>query len=244
MLEAFLYGTVASSALLMGSMLALVWRTSRQTTGIVLAFASGTLISALAFELFPVAVRQGGMVQASLGLTLGAASFAIINWWLDRRLVPQTDEARKSDQSNRSERAFSLALLASVTLDGIPENLAMGAEIEAGASLALPFAIFASNFPEALIGAAFMQRSGQSRGMTIAIWSGATVVLAAMSVAGYAASGALSHDGRAWLLSFAGGAVLASLADTLMPEAFERGQPWNSLATAAGFVASFAIANG
>ena len=34
-------------------------------------------------------------------------------------------------------------------------------------------------------------------------------------------------------LAFAGGAVLASLADTLMPEAFEHGRPLNSMATAA-----------
>jgi len=41
---------------------------------------------------------------------------------------------------------------------------------------------------------------------------------------------------------FAGGAVLASLADTLMPEAFERGRPANALATAAGFVLAFVLA--
>jgi hypothetical protein len=37
------------------------------------------------------------------------------------------------------------------------------------------------------------------------------------------------------------GAVLASLADTLMPEAFEHGRPLNSMATAAGFLLSFIL---
>ena len=41
--------------------------------------------------------------------------------------------------------------------------------------------------------------------------------------------------------AFAGGAVLASLADTLMPEAFEHGRPLNSMATAAGFLVSFIL---
>ena len=36
--------------------------------------------------------------------------------------------------------------------------------------------------------------------------------------------------------------MLASLADTLMPEAFEHGKPWNSFATAAGFFLSFMLA--
>ncbi len=43
-------------------------------------------------------------------------------------------------------------------------------------------------------------------------------------------------------LAFAAGAVLASLADTLMPEAYERGGPAVALSTAAGFVLSFVLA--
>ena len=43
-------------------------------------------------------------------------------------------------------------------------------------------------------------------------------------------------------VAFAGGAVLASLADTLMPEAFEHGRPWNSFATATGFFLAFMLA--
>ncbi len=42
-------------------------------------------------------------------------------------------------------------------------------------------------------------------------------------------------------LAFAAGAVIASLADTLMPEAFEHGGPAVALSTAAGFVLSFSL---
>lgn len=35
------------------------------------------------------------------------------------------------------------------------------------------------------------------------------------------------------------GILLASLADTLMPEAFEHGRPLNSFATSAGFLLAF-----
>lgn len=44
------------------------------------------------------------------------------------------------------------------------------------------------------------------------------------------------------LLSFAGGAVLASLADTLMPDAYRQGGPLVAFATAAGFLLSFLVA--
>ena len=43
-------------------------------------------------------------------------------------------------------------------------------------------------------------------------------------------------------LAFAAGAVLASLADTLMPEAYENGGPSVALSTAAGFVLAFVLA--
>jgi len=43
-------------------------------------------------------------------------------------------------------------------------------------------------------------------------------------------------------LAFAGSAVLASLADTLMPDAYREGGKWVAFATAAGFLLSFLIA--
>ena len=45
----------------------------------------------------------------------------------------------------------------------------------------------------------------------------------------------------AMLLAFAAGAVIAALADTNMPEAFEHGGPAVALSTAAGFVLSFVL---
>ena len=50
-----------------------------------------------------------------------------------------------------------------------------------------------------------------------------------------------TEEHLAFPLAFAGGAVLASLADTLMPEAFERGRPLNSMATTGGFLLSFIL---
>ena len=43
-------------------------------------------------------------------------------------------------------------------------------------------------------------------------------------------------------LAFAAGAVIASLADTLMPEAFEGGGPSVAFATVAGFLVWFVLA--
>ena len=70
----------------------------------------------------------------------------------------------------------------------------------------------------------------------IGIWTVAAVLLSVAVVVGRVVADAMSPGTLAFALSFAGGAVLASLADTLMPEAFERGRPFNAMATAVGFL--------
>jgi len=87
-----------------------------------------------------------------------------------------------------------------------------------------------------------MRDADRSRGFVVAVWTVTTLVLALAVVVGRAALGGAADETLALLLAFAGGAVLASLADTLMPEAFEHGRPWNAFATVAGFFLSFILA--
>lgn len=245
MLASLYFGALASSALVVGSVLGVFWRPSHRLTGIFLAFASGTLIAALAFDLFPIAVELGGLLNSSIGLIVGAAVFVVTNQLVDKRLAPQAVSGHKAEQHDvlreGAKRTVGFALLASVTLDGVPENLALGVSMQTGATLTLLVAIFASNFPEALVGAIAMRNGGQSRLAIVLIWFATAVILTSMVVIGRLA-GNLPPNWHALMMSFAGGAVIASLADTLMPEAFERGRPLNSFATAAGFVLSFALA--
>jgi hypothetical protein len=51
-LTAVLFGLAASSALVIGAFVGARWSPPKQLTGVLLAFASGALISVLAFELF------------------------------------------------------------------------------------------------------------------------------------------------------------------------------------------------
>jgi ZIP family zinc transporter len=87
-----------------------------------------------------------------------------------------------------------------------------------------------------------MREAGMSGRSVMLTWIACAIVLAAAVVLGRGVAGVLSDQVLAVALAFAGGAVLASLADTLMPEAFEHGRPLNSFATAAGFFLSFVLA--
>jgi ZIP family zinc transporter len=228
--EAILFAVVASAALPLGAAIG-VWSPPRRAvTAALLGFASGALITAVAFELFEKAFDQGGAWRAGIAFFAGATAFIVVDGWLERRKERQ--RARGS--------IVGLALLAGVTLDGVPENLAMGVALLEGSAVALLVAIFASNLPEAIVGAEKM-RDDLGRGEILLVWSVTAVLLALAVVVGYAALEGVGEDTLSWPLGFAAGAVLASLADTLMPEAFGEGGPPVAYATALGFLASFLV---
>ena len=274
MWEAVLFGVLATSSLVAGGALGSYWEAPKRVTGVMLAFASGAMVSALAFELFPEAVELGGVGPAGGGLLAGAAVFVVVNTWLDSRVAP-AEEAQelaeaKDDVPDVEEEApgelagaalqqrekvqvaaasgVGLALLAASILDGVPENLALGVSLadqeSAGGSLALLAGIFAANFPEALVGAVAMRSQGRSVRATAGLWLATAVLLVPAVVIGRVALADADPGTLAFPLAFAGGAVLAALADTLMPEAFERGRPFNAFATCAGFFVAFVLAEG
>lgn len=259
MTQTVLFGAVASSALVIGALLGVRLDFPKRFLAVLLAFASGALITALAFELFEDAYEKGGIGRAAIGLFVGAAVFTALSALLDRWAQPgrgvPADEHRGSAKldtdaaaedrapSTTSTRgAAGLALLAAVTLDGVPENIALGVSLGEGTGgIALLAAIFVSNLPESLVGASSMRSQGQARKVIVGLWTACAVVLVFAVAVG---AGPLSRADPATIslpLAFAAGAVIASLADTLMPEAYENGGPAVALSTAAGFVLSFVL---
>jgi ZIP family zinc transporter len=282
MWEAVLFGVLACSSLAIGGVVGSYWDAPERVTGVILAFASGTMVSALAFELFPEAVELGGVAPAGWGLLAGAATFVVANTWLDSRVAPPEaaraeaerpgsdtpaeDEAAAAARGDAPDlppelagaalqqrekvkvaaaSGVGLALLAASILDGIPENLALGVSMagEHGGSLALLVGIFAANFPEALVGAVSLRSQGRSARATIGMWLATAALLVPAVPIGRVLLAGADPSTLAFPLSFAGGAVLAALADTLMPEAFERGRPFNAFATCAGFFVAFVLAD-
>ena len=242
MIEAVLYGLAASSALVIGAFVGTRWDPPKQVTGVLLAFASGALISALAFELFEEAFHLGGAWRSGAGLLAGAATFVVTDSLLDKHVAGDPGAEQREVAADGARSGVGWALLAAVTLDGVPENLALGVSLVEGASLTLLVAIFFSNLPESLVGAVAMRQENRSTREVMLVWLVCAALLTLAVIGGRAVAGSLGDSTLAVALAFAGGAVLASLADTLMPEAFEHGRPLNAFATAAGFFLSFVLA--
>lgn len=142
---------------MIGSAIGTRWNPPRMVTGVLLSFASGALISALAFELFEEAYHLGGAWRSGLGLLAGAAVFVTTDTLLDRHVARDSGPDEREVVSAGARGGVGWALLAAVTLDGVPENLALGVSLVEGASLTLLVAIFFSNLPESLVGAVAMK---------------------------------------------------------------------------------------
>ena len=254
--ESLLFGAIGSSALILGALAGGRGQLPKRVLAAMLAFAAGALITALAFELFEDSYEQGGIWRAAIGLLIGAVVFTLISHQLDRwaeghreedhgsEKLDQDAAAREASPSDASvSGSAGWALLAAVTLDGVPENVAMGVSLGEGTGgLALLAAIFASNFPEALVGSASMRAQGRSQSFIVGVWAVCALLLTLSVVFGAGPLSSADPETLSLPLAFAAGAVLASLADTLMPEAYEQGGPAVALSTAAGFVVSFVLA--
>ncbi|GAB4100027.1 zinc permease [Sinomonas halotolerans] len=259
MWTSLLFGAVASSALIIGALIGVRFELPKRVLAILLSFAAGALITALAFELFEDSYERGGIWRAALGLFLGAIVFTVLSALLDRWAQPgkrtapadefrgsaklDTDAAAQERPASKASArgAAGLALLAAVTLDGVPENVALGVSLGEGTGgLALLAAIFVSNLPEALVGAASMKERMSSPAI-VGLWAVCGVLLVAAVVLGAGPLSGADPETVSLPLAFAAGAVIASLADTLMPEAYEHGGPAVALSTAAGFVVSYSL---
>src|SRR5829696_8090445 len=97
MWEAVFFGVLACSSLAVGGVVGSYWDAPKRVTGVILAFASGTMVAALAFELSPEAVELGGVAPAGGGLLAGAATFVLANTWLDSRVAPPEEASELAE---------------------------------------------------------------------------------------------------------------------------------------------------
>jgi ZIP family zinc transporter len=238
-LEGALWGFVGGAALIVGALLAVVRDMSPRTVGRVMAFGSGVLISALAFDLTEEAFAAGGTVPTAVGLVLGAAVFVGGDELIGRREARERAASGTRDPGGGDPGAIALGAV----LDGIPESFVIGATVVSGGGVALPVvvAVFLSNIPESLSAAAGFKRHGWSTGRAIRLWALVTVVAALAAALGALVADGLSAEWFAGVTAFAAGAVLAMLADTMMPYAFNQAGRGVGFITVAGFGLAFLL---
>lgn len=238
MLEAAFWGFVGGAALLLGAALGLRLPVTQRQIGLVMAFGSGVLISALAFELTAEAFDRGGSDVVALGLAAGALTFFVGDLAVDRR----GGEHRKRSGGQQASGAGA-AIVVGAMLDGVPESVAIGVSLLGGegVGVAVVAAVFLSNVPESMSAATGLRAAGRSAAWIMRLWLGVALLTAAAAAIGYGVLGDASPDTVGVIQAFAAGAILTMLADTMMPEAFEQGGRITGLVTVLGFAVAFLL---
>ena len=242
MLIAGFWGLVAGGALLLGACIGYFVRLPARLIAAIMAFGAGVLLSAIAFELMDEAFEEAGMLPTAIGFVAGAVIYTGAN----RLLARWGAHKRKSSTEQPSEAdtgGSGAAIAVGALLDGIPESIVIGLSILSGSgvSVAMVVAVFISNVPEGLSSAAGMRKAGRSMAHVMVLWASLAVICGIASLAGYAVFGDFSLFVIASTTAVAAGAMLAMIADTMIPEAYEVRHDITGLYVVAGFLASFAL---
>jgi ZIP family zinc transporter len=237
--NAFAWGLFSGSSVLLGGILALRVRIGLRTLGLIMGFGSGVLLSAVAYELVAEAsLTADSRTAVALGLFVGCGTFVVGD-----ALVDRMGGGERKAIGARAASTSGLAIVLGIVLDGVPESVVIGLGLVGGGSVsaAMVAAVFLSNLPESIAATAGLVDSGWTRRRVLGLWTGVTLIAGLATLAGYALFENASPDAVAFVLAFAGGAILTMLADTMMPEAFEHGGKLVGVCTTVGFALAFAI---
>ena len=236
MSSAFLWGLIAASSLVVGGLIGSWLTLGKRTLGVIMAFGAGVLISAVAYELVFEAVQIATFTGfPTMGFFAGAFTFFVSDWLIGRLGGSQRKAIEATHQSN-----LVIPLVLAIVLDGVPESVVIGLGILEGGnvSMAMLVAVFISNLPESVASTTGMLSGGWSRTRILVLWLSIAVLSGVASAGGYSLFGGLSPHWLAFVLTFAGGAILMMLANTMIPEAYEHGGKLAGVFTVLGFATS------
>lgn len=242
-LSASFWGLLSGSALIFGAFIAYYFDVPRRVIAGIMAYGSGVLISALSFDLMDEAYRVGGIISAAFGFVAGAVVYTAAAQFLAVRGAKHRKRSGGLQASEADSEGSGTAIALGALLDGIPESIVIGLSVLRGGtvSFVVVAAIFLSNVPEGLSSAAGMKKAGRSAKYIFGVWIGIAVISSFASLSGYFLFEGLSPMVIAATTATAAGAILAMLADTMIPEAFEAAHDYAGLLTVFGFLTAFAL---
>ncbi len=144
-------------------------------------------------------------------------------------LTPEAHQPSMQDVQNvvrdaRHRGAVGFAIWLGSILDGIGESVVIGATA-VGAAVSFPLigAVFLANLPESMSSAVTLRRQGVDRVFIFLMWASLVIFAGICAAGGYVALLGAPSGGFSFVKAIAGGAMLAMIAQTMLPEAFEEG---------------------
>ncbi|MFN2138149.1 MAG: ZIP family metal transporter [Candidatus Promineifilaceae bacterium] len=240
MLNAIFWSALATGSLLIGMALAYRNLVNLRWTGLIMAFGVGAIIVAATYQLTlgPLLEVNGHFFIAGAGLFAGALTYYFADKWVDHM-----GGSDRGDFDGGQAAGSGTGILLGSLLDGVPESLVLGLSLVHAptVSLAFVFAVAIGNIPQGLGGTAGMLSGGWERARITRLWLAVCGLSIVSAVLGYWLATFLPAATGAAVDSFAAGALLVMLCDSMIPEAFEHAGNESGLLLVLGFATAVAI---
>jgi len=222
MLEAAIWGAVASLSLFIGSIIGLCLEVPAKINAYLMALGTGVLIGASAFDLLVESMETSGILLTSASFLGGALLFTLIEIFL----YIKGGTNRKRSTGNIAANS-GIAIFIGTLMDAIPESLIIGLSLIETNHVDILFivAIFISNFPEALSSTVGLKKDGYKKLRILFLWLSVVVISALSSLIGYSFLANASDIVIASIEAFGAGGLIAMVCSTMLPEAYQKAGP-------------------
>jgi ZIP family zinc transporter len=226
-LEAFGWGFLAQSSLLVAGLVVCWVTVPTKLVGILGGFGAGAMIAAVSFDLVPEAQEHISSWQFALWMLVGVAIFLLGDQFVEHRF-------------GTTGAGGAMGIVVGSVVDGVPESMILGIQVGIGVPISVAFvaAVFVSNIPQAIAPSADLAASGWGAGRLGRLWFLVVLACGVAAALGYLFTDLTSAAQGERAAALAAGGVLAMLTNSLMPFSFERGGSLAGAATALGFCVS------
>lgn len=240
MLLAATFALVNGLSLILGAVLGTFVDLRQKVIAAFMAFGSGVLVCALTFGLMEEAFNLGGFDAIIIGFLCGGLVFIgsdyLIHTWGGRK-------HRRRPLKQSAVKTNGLMITLGSMLDGVPESIALGITLFTNQKVGLMMmaAVFISNFPESISSAVGLRKENFTKRHIFITWISAGLLIALTTILSYLFLHNLNPNTIGIIEALAAGAILAMLADSMMPEAYEEGGFLVCLLTIFGFLVAFVM---
>jgi zinc transporter, ZIP family len=182
-----------------------------------LQFAGGIIAALVAFSLMPPAVRDGPLLFVVLAFFLGGALFVVIEYFAAQR---QADPAVTQTSGSPG---FYIGILADLLIDGMVIGVGSTLTLKTGLLLALGMAI--STAPLAFVTIATAKQQGMLKEQRQRLAYLLFGCVLGGAILGYALLRNQPQDIRLILIAMAGGFLITTVTQSIIPEANREGEP-------------------
>jgi ZIP family zinc transporter len=187
-------------------------------------------LGAIAFSLIPQAAAALSAPLIAVWLLTGAFAYLVSDRLVERRF-------------GGGGAGAALGIVVGAVVDGLPESAIFGIQLATGQPISSAFllAVWVSNIPQALAPSVELAQKGWPAARLVGMWAIVGIACGLAAGLGFLLGAVVPSVTSGRAAAFAAGGLLAMLADSLMPFAFERSGAWAGIFTVVGFAVSLAM---